>query len=262
MARPETALLSAIGLTKRFGPTLAVDTVSFELQSGEILALIGPSGCGKTTMLRLMNRLIEPDEGEVRLSGEAAHEVSPENWRRRIGYIIQSAGLFPHWSVEENVTVTPRLLGWDEARRHAAFEAQMRRVNMEPATFARRKPHQLSGGQAQRVGIARALAAEPDLVLMDEPFAALDAVTKSGLIDDLKALRRDIGFSAIMVTHDLSEALRLADRIAVMDRGRIVQIAPGRDLVSDPATALVRDLVESPRASAREVLAAFGGPEG
>lgn len=231
------------------------------MERGEILALIGPSGCGKTTTLRLLNRLIEPDTGEVLLDGDRSKEVNPSDWRRLIGYIIQSSGLFPHWTVRQNVCATPRLLGWSDAQQNDAFSTQMTRVNMPPDTFADRFPSELSGGQAQRVGIARALAANPDLVLMDEPFAALDAVTKSGLIDDLKALRRELGFSAIMVTHDLSEALRLADRIAVMDRGEMVQIAPGADLIQNPATDLVRELIAAPHQTAQAVIRAFDTSE-
>lgn len=242
-----------------------MDGVSFELDRGEILALIGPSGCGKTTTLRLLNRLIEPDEGEVLLDGRRAHDVPAFEWRRRIGYIIQSAGLFPHWTVRRNVLVTARLLGWDEARRERALREQLERVSLDPDVFAGRLPSELSGGQASRVGIARALAAEPDLVLMDEPFAALDAVTKDALIEDIRALRKAVGFSAVMVTHDLSEALRLADRIAVMQAGQIVQIAPGPELIANPANDAVRDLIETPMRTARSVIRAFeseGGASG
>lgn len=236
--------------------------VSFSLDRGEILALIGPSGCGKTTTLRLLNRLARPDRGEIYLDGQPSGDVAPPDWRRRIGYIIQSSGLFPHWTVRENVTVTPRLLKGSDEEQAEAFRAQMLRVNMDPDTFAERLPSELSGGQAQRVGIARALAADPDLVLMDEPFAALDAVTKGGLIEDLKTLRADLGFSAVMVTHDLSEALRLADRIAVMDEGEIVQIATGPELIGNPATSLVEDLINAPRQTAEAVVRAFATPGG
>jgi len=237
---------------------LAVDAVSFELVAGETLALIGPSGCGKTTTLKLLNRLIEPDAGEVRLAGQEAHMVSAPDWRRRIGYVIQSAGLFPHMSVAENIGVTPRLLGWDADRIQDKTEALLGMVGLAYQDYATRAPSELSGGQRQRVGLARALAGEPEIVLMDEPFSALDPSTKSDLIEDIAALRDRLGFASVMVTHDFSEALRLADRIAVMDAGKVAQMGPPADLIAKPATPAVEALLDAPRRTAELVGKAFG----
>lgn len=252
-------LLEAEGLTKRYGGVAVVERVGFTLAAGETLALIGASGCGKTTTLKMLNRLIEPDEGRVLLEGAEAHDVAAHEWRRRIGYVIQSAGLFPHWTIAENIGVTPRLLGWEEARIDAKVDALLEMVGLAPDEYAERAPAELSGGQRQRVGLARALAGEPDLLLMDEPFAALDPVTKDGLIEDIAALREKLGFAAVIVTHDFSEALRLADRIAVMDAGRIVQLGSAQELITSPANDAVRDLLAAPRRTARAVARAFSG---
>ena len=250
-------LLSADRLTKRFGNTLAVDAVSFDLAAGETLALIGPSGCGKTTTLKMLNRLIEPDEGSVSLGGVGAFDMPGYEWRRRIGFVIQSAGLFPHRTVAENVEVTPALLGWSETRRTDKCEALLSMVNLPAEDYAGRYPAELSGGQRQRVGLARALAGEPDIVLMDEPFAALDPLTKDGLIADIIRLRRELGFASVLVTHNFSEALTLADRIAVMDAGQIVQIGEASELIAHPASQAVEDLLTAPRHMAETVGRAF-----
>jgi len=252
-------LLSAEKLSKRFGDTIAADAVSFQLEAGETLALIGPSGCGKTTTLKLINRLVEPDSGEVYLSGEAAHAVSAHEWRRRMGYVIQSAGLFPHLTLVENVSVTPRLLNWDTGQLEAQMERLFDLIGLPLADYGPRYPGELSGGQAQRVGLARALAGNPDIVLMDEPFSALDAMTKDALIEDVARLRSEIGFAAVIVTHDFAEALRFTDRIAVMDAGRIIQAGPPGALMARPANDTVAQLLEAPRRTARAVSAAFEG---
>lgn len=252
-------LLSASSLKRRFGDVLAVDDVSFDLAAGETLALIGPSGCGKTTTLKLLNRLIEPDGGEVRLSGLEAHELSAPEWRRRIGYVIQSAGLFPHLTIAENIAVTPTLLRWDRARIADRTAALLDLIGLPVGTYGARYPADLSGGQAQRVGLARALAGEPEIVLMDEPFSALDAMTKDQLIEDVARLRSELGFAAVIVTHDFSEALRFADRVAVMDEGRIVQMGPARELIANPASQTVADMLAAPRRTAETVASAFAG---
>lgn len=251
--------MSARNLTKSFGGPPAVDGVSFDLAPGETLALIGPSGCGKTTTLKLLNRLVEPDAGEVRLGGQEAHELSAHAWRRRMGYVIQSAGLFPHLRLAENVAVTPRLLGWEPARTHAQLTRLFDLIGMPLPEFGPRFPAELSGGQAQRIGLARALAGEPDIILMDEPFSALDAMTKDSLIEDVARLRAEIGFAAVIVTHDFSEALRFADRIAVMDAGKIIQAGPAHELMSAPASDTVAQLLEAPKRTAAAVSAAFEG---
>jgi len=252
-----SVLLDAVDLTKTFGDARAVDHVSFQLKAGETLALIGPSGCGKTTTLKMLNRLIEPDEGRVRLGGQEAHAIPAHDWRRRIGYVIQSGGLLPHRSVAQNIGLTPTLLGWDAARISKKVGALLDMVGLPADTYADRSPSALSGGQRQRVGLARALAAEPELVLMDEPFAALDPVTKDLLIEDIASLRQRLGFAAVIVTHDFSEALRLADRIAVMEGGRIVQAGAAAELIAAPATEGVRKLLAAPRRTARAVSIAF-----
>ena len=244
-------------MTKCFGHVLAVNEVSFDLDAGETLALIGPSGCGKTTTLKLLNRLVEPDNGEVRLGGQEAHEVSAHEWRHRIGYVIQSAGLFPHLRLAENVAVTPRLLGWTAGRIEAQLNRLFDLIGLPFMEYGQRFPSDLSGGQAQRVGLARALAGEPDIILMDEPFSALDAMTKDTLIEDVKHLRAEIGFAAVIVTHDFSEALRFADRIAVMDGGKIIQCGPAHELMSQPANETVAQLLEAPKRTAAAVSAAF-----
>ncbi|MEL6568451.1 MAG: ATP-binding cassette domain-containing protein [Pseudomonadota bacterium] len=251
--------MSARSLSKRFGDTYAARDVSFDLSAGETLALIGPSGCGKTTTLKLLNRLVEPDTGEVFLSGEAAHEVRAHEWRRRMGYVIQSAGLFPHVTLAENVSVTPRLLGWDPKDIKQQLEHLFELIGLPLATYGERFPRELSGGQAQRVGLARALAGKPDIVLMDEPFSALDAMTKDALIDDVARLRSELGFASVIVTHDFAEALRFADRIAVMDAGQIIQIGPASALMANPANATVAQLLEAPKRTAAAVSAAFEG---
>ncbi|MEL6473208.1 MAG: ATP-binding cassette domain-containing protein [Pseudomonadota bacterium] len=251
-------LLTAQSLSKRYGDVVAVDGVSFELDRGETLALIGASGCGKTTTLKLLNRLIEPDTGEVRLAGDGAHAVDAHEWRRRIGYVVQSAGLFPHWSVARNIAATCALLEWDEGRTQAQVGRLMDMIGLPAADYAERKPAELSGGQRQRVGLARALAAEPDLILMDEPFSAVDALTKESLITDVSRLRSEIGFAAVIVTHDFAEALAFADRIAVMDAGKIVQIGTADELVRSPSDPAVEALIDAPRRTAARVADALG----
>lgn len=251
------ALLSATGLTKTYGEARAADKVSFELVAGETLALIGASGCGKTTTLKLINRLVEPDSGDIRLGGAASADVPAHEWRRRIGYVVQSAGLFPHWSALRNVRATCDLLNWEEGRAAARARELLDMVGLPHSDYAARRPHELSGGQRQRVGLARALAAEPELVLMDEPFSAVDALTKEGLIADVMRLRGELGFAAIIVTHDIAEAFEVADRIAVMDKGRIVQLGPAAELIAKPASEAVEALLDAPRRTADRVRGAY-----
>jgi osmoprotectant transport system ATP-binding protein len=204
------------------GGTEILSDLSLEVFRGEILILLGESGCGKTTTLKLINRLIEPTSGQIQVEGRSAADWDPIALRRHIGYVLQEAGLFPHFTVGENVSLVPRLLGWDTDRIYERCNTLLDLVGLEPSRFADRFPHELSGGQRQRVGVARALAANPEIVLLDEPFGALDAITRTNLQKEFARLVRDLGKTAVFVTHDLHEAMLLGSRIALMDKGRIV----------------------------------------
>lgn len=230
-------------VTKRFGSWTAVDAVSFTVAEGEFRVLIGPSGSGKSTVLRMINRLIPADEGAIRIDGEDIASLKPEELRRRMGYVIQSVGLFPHWTVERNIATVPGLLGWPKARIRDRVTELLELLNLDPRRYRSAYPHQLSGGQQQRVGVARALAAEPRILLMDEPFSALDPITRASLQTELSAIHRRTGTTVVFVTHDMDEALRLGDSIAVMDHGRLIQCATPLDILTRPASPLVRDLV-------------------
>jgi osmoprotectant transport system ATP-binding protein len=247
------------GLAKRYDAVLALDGVSLEVARGECLFLVGASGCGKTTLLKTVNRLVEPDAGSVLVAGRDVREIAPHELRRRIGYAFQQVGLFPHLSVAENVGITPALLGWEPARIAARVDALLERVELEPGVFRARWPHELSGGQAQRVGLARALAAEPGILLLDEPFGALDPATRDRLQQAFQRLRRELGLTVLFVSHDMAEALLLADRIAVMDAGRVVQLGTPRELLTAPADARVAALLETPRRQSARVDELLGG---
>ncbi len=229
------------------GEAWAVRDVSLAIGGRELVALVGESGSGKTTLLRMINRLVEPDRGEVRVEGQAAASVDAVALRRRIGYVIQQAGLFPHLSVGDNVAVVPRLLGWQEAEVAARVDELLAMVGLPAAEYRARLPEQLSGGQRQRVGVARALAARPKILLLDEPFGALDPITRVALQDELRRIHAELGLTTIMVTHDLVEALTLADRVAVMFRGELKQVATPQELMAHPADAYVAQLTELAR---------------
>lgn len=233
-------MLTAENLTRRFGELTAADNVSFHLPEGQTLALLGTSGSGKSTLLRMLNRLLEPDSGRVLLDGTDIHHLPPEELRRRMGYVIQHVGLFPHYTVAENVAVVPRLLNWPEERIRERTDRLLDRLGLSPAVYRDKRPDQLSGGQQQRVGIARALAADPPVILMDEPFGALDNITRQDIRRDFLELEELRSKTTVIVTHDTSEAFELGDRVALMDAGRIVQVGAPRELLFAPATDFVR----------------------
>ena len=229
--------------TKRYGGRPVVEGFSLHVAEGEFCVLIGPSGCGKSTLLRMINRLVPIDEGAIRIGGRDIRDIPAEALRRRIGYAIQSTGLFPHWTVADNVATVPRLLGWPPARIRERVEELLLMLRLDPAGFRARYPQQLSGGEQQRVGVARALAADPELLLMDEPFAALDPINRDRLQDELVRIHRLTKKTILFVTHDIEEALRLATRMAVMDRGRLVQEGRPIEILERPADDFVRDFV-------------------
>ncbi len=247
-------------LSRRFGAISAVDSLSLRVERGELLVLLGGSGCGKTTTLKMVNRLIEPTSGRVSIAGRDTRDVAAHELRRRIGYCFQQIGLFPHLSVAENVGITPTLLGWEPARVAARVDELLRLVELDPAAFGEREPSQLSGGQQQRVGLARALAAEPEVLLLDEPFGALDPLTRDRLQQWLGQIRRELGFTTIFVTHDMVEALLLGDRIAVLDAGRLVQVDTPEVLLRRPANDTVAELMATPRRQAERVDRFLGAP--
>jgi osmoprotectant transport system ATP-binding protein len=221
----------------------AIRELTLEVRAGEVCILIGPSGCGKTTAMRLVNRMIDLTSGDVRVDGLSVTERSPAELRRGMGYAIQQIGLFPHLTVADNVATVPKLLGWDAARVRARTAELLELVGLEPE-LGRRYPAQLSGGQRQRVGVARALAADPPLLLMDEPFGAIDPITRGRLQDEFRRLQQDLGKTVIFVTHDIDEALKLGDRIAVMKPGGVLaQYASPEELVRAPADEFVEEFV-------------------
>ncbi|MGH7046181.1 MAG: ABC transporter ATP-binding protein [Stellaceae bacterium] len=230
-------------VTKRYDGRAVVDDLTLKIPTGELCVLLGTSGCGKSTTLRIINRLVTADAGTIRVGGDDVTRLPAEVLRRRIGYAIQSTGLFPHWNVADNIATVPRLLRWPAARVGARVDELLELLRLDPAAYRGKYPHQLSGGEQQRVGVARALAADPELLLMDEPFAAVDPITRDALQNELARIHRTTRKTIVFVTHDIEEALRLATSIAIMQQGRIAQFGTPVALLEHPASDFVSDFV-------------------
>jgi osmoprotectant transport system ATP-binding protein len=253
---PAAATLQLRNVSKTYpgADAPAITDLTLEVGAGEILVLVGPSGCGKTTAMRLINRMIEPTSGDILIDGHSIIERDPSELRRQIGYVIQQIGLFPHRTIAENIATVPRLLGWDDHRTNSRVDELIELVGLEPA-LARRFPGQLSGGQRQRVGVARALAADPPLMLMDEPFGAIDPINRERLQNEFLRLQQDIRKTIVFVTHDIDEAIKMGDRIAVLRVGGILaQLAGPAELLASPADAFVEDFVGADRGLKRLAL--------
>jgi osmoprotectant transport system ATP-binding protein len=235
------------GVVKRYGEHAVVDGVSFEVASGETLVLLGRSGCGKTTTLKMINRLVEPTAGSIRVFDRDITAEPKFELRRRIGYVIQAVGLFPHYSIEENIAIVPRLLGWSEAKIDARVEELLDLVGLPRSRYGRLRPAELSGGQQQRVGLARALAGDPPVVLLDEPFGALDPLTRREMQTEFVRLSAKVGKTMVLVTHDVAEAVTVGHRICLMEGGKVEQIGTPKELLFDPATDFVRSFFDPGR---------------
>jgi osmoprotectant transport system ATP-binding protein len=240
-------------LSKHFAgaPRPAIDHLTLTVPAGEVCVLIGPSGCGKTTTMRVINRMIEPDGGTVMVAGRDIMSVDPVELRRSIGYVIQQIGLFPHWTIAQNVATVPRLLGWDAARTTRRIDELMSLVGMDPGYYRDRFPRELSGGQRQRIGVARALAADPPVMLMDEPFGAIDPITRARLQDEFLNILRALRKTIVFVTHDIDEALKMGNRIAIMRDGALVQYDSPEGILARPANPFVESFVGTDRALKR-----------
>ena len=256
---PATIAFDAV--SKRYGDarTSALDRVSLDVAGREFLAVVGPSGSGKTTLLRLVNRLADPSAGTVRFEGRDVRAHDAIELRRRIGYVFQGIGLFPHLTVAENVGITPKLLGWERKKIATRVDELLSLIRLAPADYRDRLPAELSGGERQRVGIARAIAANPPVVLMDEPFGALDPLTRDALSQEYRRLHDQLGLTSILITHDMTEALLLADRIAVMNEGRIIEVDTPHALMTDAKHAYVHELMQTPRRQAERLGALMAG---
>jgi len=235
-------MIELISLFKRYGNRAAVNEVSFKVESGETLVLLGTSGCGKTTTLKMINHLISPDQGKVLIKGKEINNQNADQWRRKIGYVMQNIGLFPHYTIEENIAVVPRLLKWDKKKTTARILELMQKLHLQESIL-HQFPRELSGGQQQRIGLARALAADPEILLMDEPFGALDNVTRTSIQQEFKHLDELKKKTIVMVTHDVIEAFELADRICLMDKGKIMQIGTPKELLLNPANEFAKDFL-------------------
>jgi len=249
------------GVSKSYdgGATFSVRDVSFQVPPGQLLVLLGGSGCGKTTTLKMMNRLAEPTTGRIEVNGRNVCDVDPVQLRRGIGYVIQGSGLFPHMTVADNIAVVPQLLGWSVEQIRKRVDELLELVKLPPDEYRLRLPRQLSGGQQQRVGFARALAAGSQVMLLDEPFGALDPVTRDELRNEFIQIRRRLGLTAVMVTHDMTEALLSADMIAVMNGGRLVRLGSPHELLTNPGDDFVAALMSSPKRQADQLEALAAG---
>ena len=253
-------MMTLKGLTKRFSGEArpAVDLLSLEVAQGETCVLIGPSGCGKTTTMRMVNRMIEPDGGAIEVAGRDVTHADAIELRRSIGYVIQQIGLFPHMTIAENIATVPRLLGWEAPRIAARIDELLELVAMDASAYRDRYPRELSGGQRQRIGVARALAADPPVMLMDEPFGAIDPITRGRLQQEFLRIQRRLRKTIIFVTHDIDEAIRMGDRIAILRAGRLVQYDTPEAILARPADAFVDEFVGSDRVLKRLSLLAAG----
>ena len=249
-------MIDITDLTKQFAGTErpAVDGLTLSIAEGDVCVLIGPSGCGKTTIMRIINRMIEPDSGSVVVGNRDIMRTDPVELRRRIGYVIQQIGLFPHWSIAENIATVPRLLGWTEQRVATRVDELLTLVGMDPGIYRERFPRALSGGQKQRVGVARALAADPPVMLMDEPFGAIDPITRTHLQDEFLKILRALKKTIVFVTHDIDEAIKLGDRIAILREGALVQYGAPETILTSPVDAFVEAFVGTDRALKRLAL--------
>ncbi|MEM8779253.1 MAG: ABC transporter ATP-binding protein [Cyanobacteria bacterium P01_G01_bin.49] len=237
-------MIEVTELTKKYDNTTAVADISFRVDQGETLGLIGTSGCGKTTTLKMLNRLIEPTSGNILMNGEDIRQRHPVKLRQGIGYVIQNTGLFPHYTVAENIAVVPRLLGWKKKKINQRTHELLDLVGLSPRQFSPRYPHELSGGQQQRVGIARALAADPPIILLDEPFGALDQITRRQIQGEFKQLESLLHKTVVLVTHDIFEAVTLCDRLCLMDKGKVQQLGTPKELIFHPKTEFVRSFFQ------------------
>jgi len=233
-------------VTKRFGDDVAVDNLSLSVEKGTLTMLIGPSGCGKTTTMKMINRLIQLDEGEIKLNGTSVYNIDPVQLRRTIGYVIQEIGLFPHFTVFDNIATVPRLLKWDENKIKKRVEELLDMVTLD-SSYAYRYPLQLSGGERQRVGLARALGADPEVLLMDEPFGAIDPINRLKLHDSFLEIQEEIKKTIVFVTHDINEAIKLGDKVAIIRNGKLVQYANSTEILYNPANKFVENLLGQDR---------------
>ncbi|PKR77258.1 glycine/betaine ABC transporter ATP-binding protein [Halalkalibacillus sediminis] len=235
-------------LTKQFEDgTTALSEIDVDIQAGELTCIIGPSGCGKTTLLKHINRLISPTSGDIHIDGESIYDKDVVELRRSIGYVIQQIGLFPHMTIAENITVVPKLLGWSKEKRTHRVEEMLEMVKLEPEVFKDRYPLELSGGQQQRVGVARALVSNPNIILMDEPFSALDPISREQLQDHLKELHHRLKKTIVFVTHDMDEALKIADRVVILRSGEVEQIGTPEEVLRQPASDFIRSFLGEER---------------